>query len=172
MQHHGLQDYVAQDEHATVHDRSMTTTESLKAVKLGNNAEVNVNPTKHSVKDDGTLSNISVAKLNKALSTFADATGEMESQLINATSNSDIISPVLVQRLAAVKCEMEAEAAALVLYKENNREDDTVLVLKTSLVKLNEARNQFKVIAKMLKAMPQNPIPAEEVCDTVPAVLA
>ena len=170
MQHHGLQDYVAQDEHATVHDRSMTTTESLKAVKLGNNAEVN--PTKHSVKDDGTLSNLSVGKLNKALSTFADAAREMESQLINATSNSDIISPVLVQRLAAVKCEMEAEAAALVLYKENNLEDDTLLVLRTSLGKLTEARNQFKVIAKMLKAMPQNPIPAEEVCDTVPAVLA
>ena len=170
MQHHELQDYVAQDEHATVHDRSMTTTENLKAVKLGNNAEVN--PTKPSVKDDGTLSNISVTKLNKALSTFADATREMESQLINATSNSDIISPVLVQRLAAVKCEMEAEAAALVLYKENNLEDDTLLVLRTSLGKLTEARNQFKVIAKMLKAMPQNPIPAEEVCDTVPAVLA
>ena len=170
MQHHGLQDYVAQDEHATVHDRSMTTTESLKAVKLGNNAEVN--PPKHSVKDDGTLSNISVARLNKAVSTFADAAREMESQLINATSNSDIISPVLVQRLAAVKCEMEAEAAALVLYKENNLEDDTLLVLRTSLGKLTEARNQFKVIAKMLKAMPQNPIPAEEVCDTVPAVLA
>ena len=169
MQHHELQDYVAQDEHATVHDRSMTTTESLKAVKLGNNAEGN--PTKHSVKDDGTLSNISVAKLNKTLSTFADAAREMESQLINATSNSDIISPVLVQRLAAVKCEMEAEAAALVLYKENNLEDDTLLVLRTSLGKLTEARNQFKVITKMLKAMPQNPIPAEEVCDTVPAVL-
>ena len=170
MQHHELQDYVAQDEHATVHDRSMTTTESLKAVKLGNNAEGN--PTKNSVKDDGTLSNLSVGKLNKTLSTFADAAREMESQLINATSNSDIISPVLVQRLAAVKCEMEAEAAALVLYKENNLEDDTLLVLRTSLGKLTEARNQFKVITKMLKAMPQNPIPAEEVCDTVPAVLA
>ena len=167
MQHHGLQDYVAQDEHATVHDRSMTTTESLKAVKLGNNAEGN--PTKHSVKDDGALSNLSVGKLNKTLSTFADAAREMETQLINATTNSDIISPALVQRLAAVKCEIDAEAAALALYKESNREEDTVQVVKRSMAKLNDAKNQFKVIAKMLKAMPPNPIPAEEECDTVPA---
>ena len=169
MQHHGLQDYVVEDELATVHDRSMTATENLKPVKLGNNAEGM--PTKHSVKDDGTLSDLSVGKLNKTLSTFADAAREMEAQLITATTNSEIISPALVQRLAAVKCEMDAESAALELYKANNREEDTVLVVKGSMGKLSEARNQFKVIAKMLKAMPPNPIPAEEECETVPALL-
>ena len=101
--------------------------------------------------------------------TFADAAREMEIQLITATTNSNIISPALVQRLSAVKCEIDAEAAALVLYKESNREENTVQFVERSQGMLNDAKNQFKVIAKMLKAMPPNPIPAEEECDTVPA---
>ena len=169
MQHHGLQDYVIEDELETVHDRSMTATENLKAVKHGKHAEGM--PTKHAVKDDGTLSKLSLGKLDKSLSTFADAARDMEAQLMTATTSSDIISPALVQRLAAVKCEMDAESAALELYKENNREEDTVLVVKLSMGKLNEANNPFKVTAKMLKAMPANPIPAEEECETVPASL-
>ena len=71
----------------------------------------------------------------------------------------------LVQRFAAVKCELDAESAALGLYKENNREEDTVNVVKAAMAKLNEARNQFKVIKNMLKAMQPNPIPAESQCE-------
>jgi len=145
----------------------MTATENLKAVKHGKPAhEMRTN---HVVNDEGTLSKLNLAKLIKILSTFADAARDMETQLITATSSSDIISPALVQRLAAVKCEIDAEAAGLALYKESNREEDTVQVVKRSMAKLNDAKNQFKVIAKMLKAMPPNPIPAEEECDTVPA---
>ena len=66
---------------------------------------------------------------------------------------------------------MDAESAALELYKESNREEDTVLVVRMSMGKPNEANKQFSDIAKMLKAMPPNPIPAEEECDTVPASL-
>ena len=122
MRHHGSQDYVVEDELETVHDRSMTATENLKAVKHGKHAEGM--PTKHAVKDDGTLSNLSLGKLSKSLSTFADAARDMEAQLMTATTNSHMISPALVQRFAAVKCELDAESAALQLYKENNREDD------------------------------------------------
>ena len=71
----------------------------------------------------------------------------------------------MIQRFTAVKCEVDAESAALELYKENNREEDTVNVVKAAMAKLNEARNQFKVIKKMLKAMQPNPIPAESQCD-------
>ena len=79
-------------------------------------------PTKHAVKNDGTLSKLSLSKLSNALSAFADAAQKMEASLLTATTSSDIISPALVQRLAAVKCEMDAESAALELFKENNRE--------------------------------------------------
>ena len=91
--------------------------------------------------------------------------------MLTATTSSDIISPALVQRLSAVKCEMDAESAALELYKENNREEDTVNVVKAAMTKLNEARNQFKLIEKMLKAMPANPTPTDDECETVPALL-
>ena len=139
-----------------VHDRSMTATENLKAAKL---------PKVVHVKSDGALSKLNLAKLNNALSAFAESTQKMEASLLTATTSSDIISPALVQRLSAVKCEMDAEAAALTLFKENNREEDTVNVVKAAMAKLNQARNQFKVIKNMLKAMQPNPIPAESQCD-------
>ena len=147
----------------------MTATENLKAVKHGKPAhEMRTN---HVVNDEGTLSKLNLAKLTKILSTFADAARDMETQLITATSSSDIISPALVQQLSAVKCEMDAEAAALQLFKENNLEEDTVNVVKAAMTKLNAARNQFKIMEKMLKAMPAHPIPTDDECETVPALL-
>ena len=151
-----------EDECAMVHDRSMTATENLKAAKA---------PKAVAVKSDGTLSKLNLAKLNTALSAFADSGREMEASLLTATTSSDIISPALVQRLSAVKCEMDAEAAALQLFKENNLEEDTVNVVKAAMTKLNAARNQFKLMEKMLKAMPAHPTPTDDECETVPALL-
>lgn len=152
IQHHGVQDYTIEDERGTVHERSITATENLKPAKAMH--------TKHQVKDDGSLSNLSLSKLDKSLSTFAAAARDMEAQLIIATTNSHIISHELVQRFAAVKCELDAESAGLQLYKENNREEDTVNVVKAATTKLKEARNQFKLMKKMLNAMQLNPIAA------------
>ena len=144
----------------------MTATENLKAVKHGKPADEM--PTKHVVNDDGTLSKLSLGKLDKSLSAFADAAREMEAQLLTATCNANVISPTLVQRLAVVKCEVEAESAALALYKENNQEEDTANIIKVAMEKLNEARPQFKLIRKMIKAMEQNSIPAEHNVDPAP----
>ena len=152
----GIQDHVMQDECAMVHDRSMTATENLKAAKA---------PKAVAVKSDGTLSKLNLAKLNTALSAFADSGREMEASLLTATTSSDVISPALVQRLSAVKCGMDAESAALELYKENNREEDTVNVVKAAMDKLNQARNQFKIMKKMLKAMQPSPLQAESQCN-------
>ena len=151
-----------QDEFAMVHDRSMRATENLKAAKHAKVVHV---------KSDGTLSKLNLGRLNTALSAFADSAQKMEASLLTATTSSDIISPGMVQRLSAVKCEMDAEAAALQLFKENNLEEDTVNVVKAGMTKLNAARNQFKLIEKMLKAMPANPTPTDDECETVPALL-
>ena len=147
-------------------DRSMTATENVKAVKPAK--PVHEMPKKHMINGDGKLSKLSLAKLEKSLSTFAEAAREMEAQLLIATCNANIISPTLVQRLAVVKCEVEAEAAALQLFKENNLEEDTVNVVKAAMTKLNAARNQFKLIRKMIKAMEPNSIPAEHNVDPAP----
>ena len=144
----------------------MTATENVKAVKPGKPAHEM--PTKHMINADGTLSKFSLAKLDKPLSAFADTAREMEAQLLTATCNANVISPTLVQRLAVVKCQVEAESAALALYKENNQEEDTASIIKVAMEKLNEARPQFKLIRKMIKAMEQSPIPAEHNVDPAP----
>ena len=147
-------------------DRSMTATENVKAVKPAK--PVHEMPKKHMINGDGTLSKLSLAKLEKSLSTFAEAAREMEAQLLIATCNANVISPTLVQRLAVVKCEVEAEAAALQLFKENNLEEDTVNVVKAAMTKLNAARNQFKLIRKMIKVTEPNSIAAEHNVDPAP----
>ena len=147
-------------------DRSMTATENVKAVKPAK--PVHEMPKKHMINADGTLSKLSLAKLEKSLSTFAEAAREMEAQLLIATCNANIISPTMVQRLAVVKCEVEAEAAALQLFKENNLEEDTVNVVKAAMTKLNAARNQFKLIRKMIKVTEPNSIAAEHNVDPAP----
>ena len=147
-------------------DRSMTATENVKAVKPAK--PVHEMPKKHMINGDGKLSKLSLAKLEKSLSAFADAAREMEAQLLIATCNANIISPTMVQRLAVVKCEVEAEAAALQLFKENNLEEDTVNVVKAAMTKLNAARNQFKLIRKMIKVMEPNSIAAGHNVDPAP----
>ena len=124
----------------------MTATENVKAVKPAK--PVHEMPKKHMINGDGTLSKLSLAKLEKSLSAFADAAREMEAQLLTATCNANVISPTLVQRLAVVKCQVEAESAALALYKENNQEEDTANIIKVAMEKLNEARPKFKLIRK------------------------
>ena len=57
-------------------DRSTTATENLKAVKHGKPPDEM--GTKHVVNDDGTLSKLSLGKLDKSLSTFADPARDME----------------------------------------------------------------------------------------------
>ena len=149
----------------------MTATENVKAAKARKVHAVKSDGTVVVGKSDGTLSKLSLVKLEKSLSTFAEAAREMEAQLLIATCNANIISPTMVQRLAVVKCEVEAEAAALQLFKENNLEEDTVNVVKAAMTKLNAARNQFKLMEKMLKAMPAHPTPTDDECETVPALL-
>ena len=58
-----------EDELEPRHDRSMTATENLKPVKR---------VVKHVIKHDGSLSKSSLDKLDKSLSTFADAARDME----------------------------------------------------------------------------------------------
>ena len=144
----------------------MTATENVKAVKRAK--PVHEMPKKHMINGDGKLSKLSLAKLEKSLSAFADAGREMEAQLLTATCNANVISPTLVQRLAVVKCKVEAESAALALYKENNQEEDTANIIKVAMEKLNEARPQFKLIRKMINVMEQNSIPAEHNVDPAP----
>ena len=52
-----------------------------------------------------------------------------------------------------MKSGVQAELAAIELYKENNREEDAAQLCKTGLAQLAAARQNFKVLEKMLKAL-------------------
>ena len=58
-----VQESTSKDEFETVVDRSMTATENVKAVKPAKPAHEM--PTKHMINADGTLSKLSLAKLEK-----------------------------------------------------------------------------------------------------------
>ena len=132
----------------TAHDRDLiiktiTTATPVQSARAGKRAKV-------AAHEEGALAKQNVAKLDTTLCQLAEAAGTMEKQLIHAAANAQLISPILISQLTAVKCGMDAELAAIQMYKENNREDDTVNVVKAVKTKLNEARNQFKVMEKLL----------------------
>ena len=92
-------------------------------------------------------------KLNGTIKKICDECRRMEELLIHAAHQSTTISPKLVTQLASVKSGLEAELAAMQLYKENNREEDTAEHCKNALAQLAAARNNFKVLEKILSAV-------------------
>ena len=102
---------------------------------------------------DGGLGKANLVKLNGTIKKMRDESRTMEEHLISAARHSTTISPTLVTQLASVKSGLEAELAAMQLYKENNREEGTAEHCKNALAQLAAARNNFKVLEKILSAV-------------------
>ena len=62
------------------------------------------------------------------------------------------IAPQLISKLAMLESGLYAEAAALNLYKTNNKEDDTSTVIAHAKTKLDSTVQEFNVLKKLLKA--------------------
>ena len=128
--------------------RSMSTSTTAKPVQSARAAK-----RAKVVPHEGTLAKQSVAKLDKTLEQLADEARTMEEQLICAGVNAELISPTLVSQLTAVKYGVEAERAAIQVYKEINREEDTPKICSDALDRLVRARQSFKVLRKLLSAL-------------------
>ena len=149
-----------------MHSRGVSASATVKAVKAPSAKRVKCANVEQG--DYGALGKANLVKLNATIKRMGDESRTMEEQLISATVHSKSISPTVLKQLASVKTGVQAELAAIELYKENNREEDTVNIIKVAMEKLNEARPQFKLIRKMIKAMEQNSIPAEHNVDPAP----
>ena len=136
-------------EQEKVLDRSINTSTTAKPVQSARAAK-RANVAAHA---EGTLAKQSVAKLDKTLEQLADEARTMEEQLICAGVNAELISPTLVSQLTAVKYGVEAERAAIQVYKEINREEDTPKICSDALDRLVRARQSFKVLRKLLSAL-------------------
>ena len=145
------------------HVRSMTEECTAKAVQPKASSTTRVSK-KAAPVADGTLSRTRVVKLDSVANRMKAVLCVMEEQLASATTSA-YIAPQLTSKLSMVKSFLYPEASSVTLYKENNREEDTVNIIKVAMEKLNEARPQFKVIGKMLKAMDANPRPPEQQAD-------
>ena len=97
--------------------------------------------------------NANLVKLSATIKRMGDESRTMEEQLISATVHSKSISPTLLKQLASVKSGVQDELAAIELYKESNREDDTAQLCQNGLAQLAGARPNFKVLERMLKAL-------------------
>ena len=151
MRPYEIQDEHSDNEEERVHARSLSTTVTAKPVSA--RAAKRVKCAKVEQVHDGGLGKANLVKLNGTIKKMRDESRTMEEHLISAARHSTTISPTLVTQLASVKSGLEAELAAIQLYKENNREEDTAELCKTGLAQLAAARNNFKVLEKMLSAV-------------------
>ena len=151
MRPYEIQDEHSDNEEELVHARSVSATETVKPVNA--RAAKRVKCAKVEQVHDGGLGKANLVKLNGTIKKMRDESRTMEEHLISAARHSATISPTLVTQLASVKSGVEAELAAIELYKENNREDNTAQLCQNGLAQLAEARQSFKVLERMLKAL-------------------
>jgi hypothetical protein len=151
MRPYEIQDEHSDNEQERVHARSVSTDVTAKPVSA--RAAKRVKCAKVEQVHDGGLGKANLVKLNGTIKKMRDESRTMEELLIYAARHSTTISPKLVTQLASVKSGLEAELAAMQLYKENNREEDTAEHCKNALAQLAAARNNFKVLEKILSAV-------------------
>ena len=151
MRPYEIQDDHSDNEEECVHAHSVSTTVTEKPVNARAAKSVKCAKVEH--VHDGCLGKANLVKLNGTIKKMRDESRTMEEHLISAARHSTTISPKLVTQLASVKSGLEAELAAIQLYKENNREEDTAELCKTGLAQLAAARNNFKVLEKLLSAV-------------------
>ena len=151
MRPYEIQDEHSDNEQERVHARSVSTDVTAKPVSA--RAAKRVKCAKVEKVHDGGLGKANLMKLNGTIKKMRDESRTMEEHLISAARHSTTISPTLVTQLASVKSGLEAELAAMQLYKENNREEDTAEHCKNALAQLAAARNNFKVLEKILSAV-------------------
>ena len=151
MRPYEIQDEHSDNEQERVHARSVSTDVTAKPVSA--RAAKRVKCAKAKQVDSGGLGKANLVKLNGTIKKMRDESRTMEEHLISAARHSTTISPTLVTQLASVKSGVEAELAAIQLYKESNREEDTTQLCKNGLSQLAAARNNFKVLEKLLSAV-------------------
>ena len=151
MRPYGIQDDHSENEEERMHARSVYGTATVKAVK---------SPTAKRVKcanvhqgDYGALGKANLVKLNATIKRMGDESRTMEELLTSATVHWQSLSPRMLKELTSVKTGVQAELAAIELYKESNREDDTAQLCQNGLAQLAEARQSLKVLERMLKAL-------------------
>ena len=151
MRPYGMQDDHSENEEERMHSRSVSATTTVKAVKAPSAKRVKCANVEQG--DYGALGKANLVKLNATIKRMGDESRTMEEQLTSATVHWQSLSPRMLKELASVKTGVQAELAAIELYKESNREDDTAQLCQNGLAQLAEARQSFKVLERMLKAL-------------------
>ena len=64
--------------------------------------------------------------------------------------NSQIVEPAFIKKLAALKDNLDMVAAATKRYNENNKEGDSLQLVRDAMVQLDEAVQHFAYLDKLL----------------------
>jgi len=145
----GIQDDNSNQDHEIANDLSMVATDAVKHVQSAS-AEKRA---KLAAVEGGRLQYASLVRLHGMLSKIAEATYMIDDQLSCIAAKSIVIPPALVTSLWAAKIEMHAEASAITLYMENNREDDTPKICYAAMAKLQSAREKVTYMSNKLTAI-------------------
>ena len=145
----GIQDHNNNNDHEIANDLSMAATATVKHVQ-STSAEKRA---KLATIEGTPLHNASLLWLNTMLLRITETIHMIEVQLCCIASKSIVLPAALITSHRTAKQELGAEASAITLYIENNREDDTPTICYAAMGKLQSAREKVEYMANKLTAI-------------------
>ena len=145
----GIQDDNNTHDNEIANDLSMAATATVKHVQ-STSAEKRA---KLATIEGTPLHNASLLWLNTMLLKLTETIHLIEVQLCCIASKSIVLPAALVTSHRTAKRELGAEASAITLYIENNREDNTPTLCYAAMGKVQSAREKVEYMANTLTAI-------------------
>ena len=143
MRPDGIEDESSEHEHQKVHSSSLCETGNIKPVKPVIRHELASRKSRYKARMGGPLSDASVVELTNVLTRISLEAANM-GDCILAAENSQVIAPASVTTLSAAKDSLHVVTAAIEMYMENNKEDDTVAIKGRANATVDEACEQCR----------------------------
>ena len=143
MQHDGIQEECSDEERENSVVKHMTQNSDVKPER----SSVQGRPPKQKVLPDGTLCTGSLQRLTNMLVTMQNEAAKMAEEL-EQSKKASVIGPAVITSCTAVETKLDAAVAELQAYKDNNKEVDTVTVLKDAEQHVTDARKQLTIVRK------------------------
>ena len=145
MQHDGIQEECSDEAHEQSVVKHMTQNSDVKPER----SSVQERPPKQKVLPDGTLCTGSLQRLTNMLVTMQNESAKMAEEL-EQSQKSSVIGPAVITNCTAVQTKLDAAVAELQAYKDNNKEVDTVTVLKDAKQQVTDSRKQFTIVREIM----------------------
>ena len=145
MRHDGIQEECSDEENEHSLMKYMTQDSEEKPERRSGQGRL----PKQKALPGGPLHAASLERVNSMLATMENVSTQMVEEL-EAAQHSTVVGPAVITICKAVKRKFDAAVLDLKWHKQNNKEVDTLNVLKAAKLQVTDSRKQFSILRKIL----------------------